>query len=354
MPLSEFDLHDVIKVMKEGFILLDSHFCVLEINDALLQLDGRSQGEIVGHWLWQIYPQSENTDFDKLCKKARLDNAAVDCECEFIWHDHRKSWLEVRAFPVARDRLVLFIRDNTQLRYRSLQSRKNEKRFIQLIENIRAVFYVHELEEDRLSYISPAYADIWGQSIEEAYADSKAFLKRIHPEDRERVMQAPKMRSGSNLPSLQYRLVADDGHITHIHDRAFLTVNPDTGLPRIVGIAQDVTAATEQSLALERSAETYEKLISRAPFGIHVIDSEFKLRYASLGSKRVFAGIDPLLGRDFGEILRVSWPEPFVTEIIQLYHHTLETGESYVNHSTVEQRKNSDTVEAFDWRIDQI
>ena len=76
--------------------------------------------------------------------------------------------------------------------------------------------------------------------------------------------------------------------------------------------------------------------------------------HASIGTARAFAGIDPLIGRDVAEILRILWNEPFATELIDRFRHTLATGETYVSHRTVEQRHNIDQVDAYDWRIDRI
>ena len=78
------------------------------------------------------------------------------------------------------------------------------------------------------------------------------------------------------------------------------------------------------------------------------------LAEVSHGSRKVFAGIEPLIGRDFAEILRIVWAEPFASEAIARFRHTLETGEPYGSPRTVEMRGNQESVEAYDWRIERI
>lgn len=102
------------------------------------------------------------------------------------------------------------------------------------------------------------------------------------------------------------------------------------------------------------SAATFEALFRNNPFGVYVVGSEFKMLYASLGTVGVFGGVEPLIGRDFSEIVRILWPEPFATEVIGRFRQTLETGEFYINYGAVEKRQNIDKTEAYEWRIDRM
>ena len=85
-----------------------------------------------------------------------------------------------------------------------------------------------------------------------------------------------------------------------------------------------------------------------------MVDGAFKLSEISAGAASVFANIDPLIGNDFEEILRILWKERFASEAVDRFKSTLATGETYVNHSTVEPRANIDATDAYDWRIDRI
>ena len=137
-----------------------------------------------------------------------------------------------------------------------------------------------------------------------------------------------------------------NGGIRHIHDRSFVTNCPGDDVRRVVGIAEDVTEMTAARIKLASSAAIFEALVRNNPFGVYVVGSDFKMLHTSLGTVRVFGGVDPLIGRDFSEIVRILWPEPFATEIIGRFRQTLETGEFYINHGVVEKRQNIDQTEA--------
>src|SRR5688572_3744829 len=102
---------------------------------------------------------------------------------------------------------------------------------------------------------------------------------------------------------------------------------------------------------MHRNHDTFYDLIANAPLGIYVIDSQFKLREISAGCQKIFSGVRPLLGRDFAEILRILWAEPFASEAIALFRHTLATGEPYHSPDTTEQRHDIMDIESYDWQI---
>ncbi|MEO7840114.1 MAG: PAS domain S-box protein, partial [Anaerolineales bacterium] len=106
--------------------------------------------------------------------------------------------------------------------------------------------------------------------------------------------------------------------------------------------------------ALRRNEQMFSTLVDAAPFGVYFIDSEFRLRAINKGSEHVFSGIHPLIGRDFAEIIRIIWQEPFATEAIERFRQTLRTGESFISTPIIEQRANIEEIEAYDWQIHRI
>jgi len=118
--------------------------------------------------------------------------------------------------------------------------------------------------------------------------------------------------------------------------------------------AADLIEHRQTQLALHHNQAMFSALVENAPFGIYVIDAEFRLQQINQGAKAVFSNIDPLLGRDFAEILRILWQEPFATEAINHFRHTLASGESYYSPVIVERRANITEIQAYDWQIHRI
>lgn len=123
---------------------------------------------------------------------------------------------------------------------------------------------------------------------------------------------------------------------------------------RWFGVNTEISEQVAAERQLQRNHDTFYSLIKDDPFGIYVVDADFRLAVISRGSEKVFANVQPLIGRDFAEILRIVWTEPFATEAIEHFRHTLETGEPYSSQRTVERRSDIDETESYDWRIQRI
>ena len=117
---------------------------------------------------------------------------------------------------------------------------------------------------------------------------------------------------------------------------------------------QDVTGRKRAEQLLRQNHDTFFNLIQNAPFGLYVVDAQFRLRQVSTAAQKVFSNIDPLIGRDFEEVLRLVWTDPFVSDALARFRHTLQTGEPYAAPNTTQQRQNIPDVESYDWKIERI
>lgn len=130
----------------------------------------------------------------------------------------------------------------------------------QILQNIRQVVWVLDLNTDTVLYVSPAFEIVWGRSCESLYADPLTLIKSVHPEDRVKVMSASPDDSRKSL-NQSYRILRPDGSLRWISAHTFLIgeETPDTSYQ--VFIAQDITDQNQvdQTLrkALDRSREQF-------------------------------------------------------------------------------------------------
>ena len=75
-----------------------------------------------------------------------------------------------------------------------------ELNYRQLAETIKEVFWIADLDVAKIIYVSPAYEEIWGQTCESLYADPGAWTESIHPQERQKVVEAILSR-GTVTPS---------------------------------------------------------------------------------------------------------------------------------------------------------
>jgi len=110
---------------------------------------------------------------------------------------------------------------------------------------------------------------------------------------------------------------------------------------------------TRVETALRQNQEMFAALVANAPFGVYMIDSEFRFQQANQTAVAVF-NIHPLIGQDLAEALRTIWQEPFASEAIGCFRHTLATGEPYYSPPIVEPRADIAEVQSYDWQIHRI
>ncbi len=116
----------------------------------------------------------------------------------------------------------------------------------------------------------------------------------------------------------------------------------------------DITDRKRKERHLRATGDGFARMVTSSPFGIYTVDADFRLSMISLGAQKVFSSVKPAIGRDFAEILRILWPEPFASEAIGLFRKTLETGEPYHSPKTVENRNDIGETEAYDWKIERV
>ena len=130
--------------------------------------------------------------------------------------------------------------------------RESNKRFRQLLEHLREVFWITSSDGETMVYVSPAYEDIWGRTCSSLYQQPRNWLAAIHREDRRRVTEAFSSKAATGQFNERYRIVRPDGTERWIHDRGFPVRNEAGEVYRIAGLAEDVTQRKHSEEALAR------------------------------------------------------------------------------------------------------
>jgi PAS domain S-box-containing protein len=158
--------------------------------------------------------------------------------------------------------------------------------------------------KNRTIYISPAYESIWGRTCTSLYASPHQWSESVHPEDRERILQASLTQQVLSTYDEEYRILTPDGVVRWIHERAFPVKNEAGEVYRIAGVAQDITERKRtQENILKLNAELEQRVTERTRELTHV---NAKLDQASRLKDEFLANMSHELRTPLNAILGLS------------------------------------------------
>lgn len=111
--------------------------------------------------------------------------------------------------------------------------------------------------------------------------DPDLLVRRLHPEDRERFLEARSRTTeiGPSTHELEFRIIRDDGEVRWLRDTAHRFVEMVGGQPRVVRVLGTVRDITERKRAEETLRANEEKLrlfIEHAPAGVAMFDRDMR------------------------------------------------------------------------------
>lgn len=175
--------------------------------------------------------------------------------------------------------------------------KESEARFRQMAETIDAIFFMRDLDDDGMIYVSPAYETIWGRSLSELYQNPASMFKGVHPEDRpglEEVLKTQREQK-ERFGSKEYRVVRPDGEIRWVHDRAFPIRNAQGAIYRVAGVVTDITERKNAEETIRRSLREKEALLRevhhRVKNNLQIVSSLLNLQKEGIQDRRTRAAL---------------------------------------------------------------
>lgn len=173
-----------------------------------------------------------------------------------------------------------------------------EERFRELTENIHEVFFLRDITDNRILYVSTAYEKIWGRPVQALYDDPQDFLNYVHPDDQKRVRAAMRDQTPDRLFSDEYRIVRPDGGVRWIRSRTFPVRDANGAFYRVAGLAEDITARRRAEEAVSASEARLRQIIDLVPHMIFVKDWDGRFLLVNKAKADAYGmTVDELTGR---------------------------------------------------------
>lgn len=229
-----------------GLLVWDAAGNILDANDAFLGLSGYSREELeAGRLSWvAITPPEHRAADERALSEVMKHGICAPFEKEFLHRDGRRVPVLIAPALVegARDRGVCFILDMTARKAAEQALRASEERMRLVVRATSDAFWDWDLSSGRVtgSERMRGFYGTGGGDIEE---DAAWWFERVHPEDRDRVMNGLRRAiegSGSTF-ELWYRCALADGTYADVHDRGIVLRDGSGKAYRMLGAVADIT-----------------------------------------------------------------------------------------------------------------
>ena len=243
---SEAELFSVLESITDAFFSFDHELRLTYVNPRASVLFSTRREDLVGEKVWEdptFYPQYE---------RAMREGQTVAFEG---YYPPSGAWYSVRVYPSGSG-LSVYLQDITERKEAEIRLREAEERYRTLVEHIPAVTYTDPVDDpDTSLYTSPQIEELLGYTPEE-WRTQKLWPKRLHPDDRERVLAADERFEKGDKERFdeEYRLLAKDGSVVWVREEAVLVKDGEDTPQYWQGVIYDVTKRREAEERLEHQA----------------------------------------------------------------------------------------------------
>lgn len=281
MELEAAVLRDaVFQAAPHGYLIVDPHFEIIDVNQMYLDLTGTRREDLVGLGLFEAFPDNpgDPTADGVRNLRASLETArstkrphAMAVQKYDIPIRGSKGGFEVRYWkplntPVLREdkvvALIHHVRDVTE----ETLARRDEAIRLRSAQRLDDLAFWEFDPRTGTVYVSRAFAIILGMPDREGTLSASEFFASVHPDDQATVhaafdqeMSAPE----HTTVAFSHRLIGDEGKIRWLSSHGELVRDHRDALPRFLVVSLDITASKTRERELAEALEDRDRLLAQ-------------------------------------------------------------------------------------------
>lgn len=240
---------NLLESITDAFFALDKKWRFTYVNGQAELLLQKTQSELLGQSIWQVFPELIDTTFHREYHRAMLEQVSVEFE-EF--YQPLNCWLQVHAYP-AKDGLSVYFQDITERRRTAEALRESEERWQLALHGNNDGIWDWNLKTNEV-FFSTRWKEMLGYKDHEVSNGWNEWTKLIHPDERDCVLQAFQDHFAKKIPFYvcEYRVQCQDGSYKWILDRGQALWDASGDIVRMVGSYTDITDRKQADEELKR------------------------------------------------------------------------------------------------------
>ncbi len=240
---------NLLESITDGFFALDKKWRFTYINGQAERLLQKTQNELLGKNIWEMFPEIIGTTFYCEYQRAILEQVSVEFEEFYL---PQQCWLQVHAYP-AKEGLSIYFQDVTERRRTAETLRERQERWQLALHGNNDGIWDWNLKTNEV-FFSTQWKEMLGYKDHEVSNCWDEWTKRIHPDERDSVLQAFQDHFAKKTPFYvcEYRVQCQDGSYKWILDRGQALWDALGDVVRMVGSYTDITDRKRADEELKR------------------------------------------------------------------------------------------------------
>ncbi len=242
MPGEQNLYREIIENSAVAIVLLDENANIMLVNEAMCEVTGYTQEELLGTSWFDKLPVEE-LERVRTFNRRRIQgdpNIPNKYESKYITKQNqiRSALFSVSLIDSNKKTVVTFI-DNEEKRRTEEELKNSEERFRSIVEYANDLVYTLS-KEGVFTYVSPNWQAVLGYKVNEVLGAS--FETLVHPDDIDRLKKivADSYQNNKKYTGVEYRVKLKNGSWRwHVSNTS--TVINDGKVSAMIGIARDIT-----------------------------------------------------------------------------------------------------------------
>ena len=276
---SEQRYQTLANVSPVGIFHTDETGYTTYVNPCWCQISGLRYEEAIGDgWLKAVHEEDKRRLETGWKEATRMKRNSVT-EYRFVRSDGTVAWVLGKAIPQlnAENNIVGYvgtITDITERKKAEEEIKKSNERFELIAKATNDGLWDWNLETNQV-WGNETHQQLYGLSIADRVPNYAEWQSRIHPEDREKTVNALEAAKASNCKVYfnEYRFYTENKGWVNIYGRTLIERNQDGKTVRLIGSMIDITDRKKAEEAIKASEEKYRALIEEASEGIFISDN---------------------------------------------------------------------------------
>ncbi len=306
---------NILESITDAFFALDREWQFTYLNPKAEQLLQRTQEELLGKNVWELFPESVEATFYRDYHKAISEGVSVAFE-EF--YPPLNIWLEVRAYPM-QEGLTVYFRDITHRKRAEEALRQSESRFRRLFEsNIVGIVFADF--SGSITHANDLFLQMVGYTREDLRLGKVCWDKMTPPEYRHLDQQAiEQSRTTRVCAPWEKEFIRPDGtHVPVVIGGALLDGFDD----HVIAFVLDISDRKRVEEELRKSEERWQLAVKGNNEGIWDLNLKTNQVFRSARYKEILGYQDHELGDNNDDWVRRIHPDDF-ERVMQVNHDYL-------------------------------